>query len=288
MIKTLKFYIKMIYKILKRETVGEEEYRQEYDKVAETYSCWLEEMGKYTNRIINTKYISKIKSPKILDFACGTGYITRRLLKEKNMECNITAVDISEDMLKIFKQHIDKKVNIVNSHGIEFLKNANEKYDAIYCGWALPYFDHKELLKLFKDVLNNNGIIAVIANSEGTLHRIENIFLNVMKENQDQVTKPMDIKFNLPNGKEELKKWFKKFGFEPLELEEEEVIFTFDTPEELHNWIVKTGAVAGTAKIFKDYDSVKEKIIKEIEREKLKDGKYTINHKFVYGIFKSN
>ncbi len=72
----------------------------------------------------------------------------------------------------------------------------------------------------------------------------------------------------------------------PLELEEEEVIFSFDTAKDLHNWVVKTGAIAGTAKIFKDYNVIEENIIKEIEKEKLENGNYTINHKFIYGIFR--
>ena len=286
MIKTLKFYMKMLYKILTKETITSEEYREEYDKIAKTYSSWLEQMGKHTDKIIKPKYVSEVSKPKVLDFACGTGYISKMLLLDENMNFDITAVDISKEMLSEFDKTPKENLRIVNSDGIIFLNTTEEKYDAIYCGWALPYFNHNELLKLFKDRLNANGIVSVISNSKGTLGKMENIFLNVMKENQDQIVKPMDIRFNLPNGKKELIKWFEKYGFVPLELEEKEVIFSFDTAKDLHNWVVKTGAIAGTAKIFKDYNAIEENIIKEIEKEKLENGNYTINHKFIYGIFR--
>lgn len=291
MLNKLVFYTKMGYKLLKREVVNKKDYVKEYDKVAETYKYWLREMGKYTDRIINSKHILEIKEPKILDFACGTGYITRSLL-EKDFKGEITAVDFSESMLKEWREtleqgvNLEHRVNVVNADGIEFLKNTEQRFDIIFFGWALSYFNYKELFSLFNKVLNKGGIVAIITNTQGTLYRMEQIFLKVMKENSEEIVKPMDIRFNLPKGKLGLVKWFEQYGFEALETEEDEVEFLFNKPEELLEWLNKTGALAGTAQIFKNYDGVKDKIIEEIKGEKYKEGRYSINHKFAYGIFR--
>lgn len=285
MLKKIVFYTKVGYKLIKKDVINNEDYRKEYNKVSTTYTNWLNEMGQFTDRIIKPEYILKDKKLKILDFACGTGYISKSILR-KNIDCEITAVDYSDKMLQNLKNLRDSRIKVVNCDGIEFLKNTEEKYDIIFFGWALSYFNYKELFKLFTKVLNDEGIVGIITNIQGTLSGIEDIFMKVMYKNHKEVIKPMDIKFNLPNGKDGLTKWFCKYGFEKVELEDGEVLVTFDEPEQLLEWLNKTGAAAGTACIFKDYDFIKGNLIEEIRKAKYKNGKYEINHKFAYGIFK--
>lgn len=285
MMNKLKLYMKIAAKLFGREVIGNEDYRREYDKVAKTYIYWLQEMGRFTDKIIKPEYITHKKKIKILDFACGTGYITKKLL-EKNIDCEITAVDISEKMLEDCKDLAHRGIRIINMDGTEFLENTDEKFDIIFCGWALPYFNHKNLLKLFQRVLHEKGIVGVIANSQGTLQGMEEIFMKVMEENQQEIVKPMDIRFHLPKGKEGLEKWFYDQKFTTLEAGEGEVIFSFNSPEKLLDWLNETGAGAGTAQIFRDYDRVKGDIIEEIRKQRVQNGQYVINHKFTYGIFR--
>lgn len=285
MINKILFYSKIGYKLLKKEVVNQDDYRVEYDKISDTYGCWLSEMGRYSDNIINSKYIDMDEELKILDFACGTGYITKALLN-KFEKYNITAVDQSSKMLEKVKAIDDDRVTIIKSDGIEFLKNSNEEFDIIFFGWALSYFNHNELLKLFNGVLKKQGILAIITNVDGTLDKIEKIFLDVMSEKQKEVIKPMDIKLNLPKGKEGLVKWCNQYGFKALETGEGEVFFSFKKPEELLEWLNITGAAAGTRKIFKDYNEVKPFIVEKIKKEKYKNGVYEINHKFAYGVFR--
>lgn len=285
MLKKIVFYINLGYKLIKKDVIGNKDYQQEYNKVATTYNKWLDEMGKYTDNIIKPEYVSKENKLKILDFACGTGYISRSLI-EKNIDCEITAVDFSNKMLEQLKGLEDDRVKVINCDGIEFLRSTNETYDCIFFGWALSYFDYRELFKLFKKVLNQGGVIGIISNTIGTLSGIEDIFMKVMGENQEEVIKPMDIRFNLPQGKAGLIRWFRRCGFEPLEAKEGEVKIVFDSPELLLKWLNETGAAAGTTCIFKDYNLIKDKLLERIRKEKYKNGKYEINHKFAYGIFR--
>lgn len=285
MINKILFYSKLGYKLIKKEVVSREDYRGEYDKVSATYENWLKEMGRYTDNIIHSKYIDTQKELSILDFACGTGYITRGLLNSST-NYKITSVDQSDKMLEKLMDLSDSRVTVVQSDGIEFLKTSEEKYDVIFFGWALSYFDHHELFKLFHKVLKPEGVLAIITNVEGTLEKIEKIFLQVMSERQKEVIKPMNIKLNLPKGKTGLVKWCNQYGFKALEVEEGEVFFSFKEPGELLQWLNITGAAAGTSKIFRNYNEVKPLIIEKIKKEKYNNGAYEINHKFAYGIFR--
>jgi ubiquinone/menaquinone biosynthesis C-methylase UbiE len=280
----------MIFKMLHKEVVNQEDYQASYNEIANTYQYWTTEMGKFTDKIITPAMLlndaSGQKTIKVLDFACGTGYISRKIVG-MGVRCEVTAVDISEKMLESCADLRDQGVKLVHMDGIDFLTRTEEKFDIILCGWALPYFEHKMLLKLFKDKLTEGGIVGVIANSKGTLHKMEEIFIKVMSENPDNVRKPMKISLQLPKGKEGLENWFRHHGFAALEIDEGEVAFSFDTPEELLEWLNQTGALAGTMQIFNHYENVKGDILREIRKEKCKDHQYVINHKFVYGIFRN-
>ncbi len=285
MLKKMMFYTRLGYKLIKKDVINKDDYREEYNKVSETYINWLNEMGRFTDKIISLEHMPKDKKLKILDFACGTGYISKSIL-EKDINCEITAIDYSDKMLEKLKNLEDNRLRVVHCDGIEFLKNTKEKYDIIYFGWGLSYFNHRKLFRLFKKVLNDGGIVGIITNVQGTLSDIEDIFMKVMYRNYEEVVKPMDIRFNLPNGKKGLTKWFTQYGFEKIEVEDGEVLVTFQEPEQLLKWLNETGAAAGTACIFKDYDLIKDNLIQEIEKVRYNKGRYEINHRFAYGIFK--
>ena len=285
MLKKAVFYGKLASKLIKRNFVNYEDYRREYNKVSFTYDNWIGEMGQFTDKIIKLDHLSQIDRPKILDFACGSGYISKRIL-QKGIDCQITAIDYSDKMLERVRDLKDRRISIVHCEGIEFLKNTDEKYDLIYIGWALPYFNYKVLFRLFNKVLNPGGLVNIITNVQGTLEDIEDVFIRVMYESQKEIIKPMDIRFNLAKGKKGLIKWFNQYGFEALDLEDGERIFVFDQAEDLLRWLNETGAIAGTSSIFKDYDSIKDKLIEEIRKTKYNNGKYEINHRFVHGTFK--
>ncbi|NMB28132.1 MAG: hypothetical protein GX987_08810, partial [Tissierellia bacterium] len=77
MLKKIVFYTKVGYKLIKKDVINNEDYRKEYNKVSTTYIHWLNEMGQFTDKIINPECILKEGKLKILDFACGTGYISK-------------------------------------------------------------------------------------------------------------------------------------------------------------------------------------------------------------------
>ena len=284
MIKKTKFYFKMLTKIVTGRIINNQDIMNSYNNIASTYNIWIEKMGKNTDKILKSEDIEINSSKTILDLACGSGYITKEISKINN-ECKIISVDISKEMLKGLSI-INDNITTVNMDGIKFLRDNNIKFDYIFCGWALPYFNHKELLPLITKSLKRNGLVAIISNSKGTLNNIEKTFLNVMKKNINNIQKPMLVSYNLPNGIKGLESWLLKFGLHPVETFEGEDVFEFDKKEKLLEWLEKTGALAGTGYIFKDYESIRSMILDELNILRNTDGKYTINHKYVGGIFK--
>lgn len=72
MLRKIVFYTKVGYKLIKKDVINREDYKKEYNKVSRTYSNWLNEMRKFTDKIIKPQYMVKDTRLKILDFACGT------------------------------------------------------------------------------------------------------------------------------------------------------------------------------------------------------------------------
>ncbi|MBD3286096.1 radical SAM protein [candidate division WOR-3 bacterium] len=269
------------------------DYALEYDKASGTYERWTDLMGKYSRTIVKLDcFESTTGQVDILDLACGKGYITANLLglwDEKGKgDIRITAVDYSKGMLAAAKKAIrDSRVSFVHSEGLDFLKRVPDStYYGIFFGWALPYFDHKKLVPQLARVLRPGGIVALISNREGTLEDIEDIFIDLIASNPEQVSRIAEMSFRLPQNEEGLEKWFTGYGFKPIEKGSGEEVVVFDDPSELVRWLRETSAVAGTGCIFKDEHRIESSIVREIARRRRIGNKYSINHSFVWGIFR--
>lgn len=284
------FYAKMGICYLTKRIVNANDYGEEYDDISRTYQLWTQKMGKHTKKILRLHYLGdSARELRILDLACGSGYITSALLEKlgEGKKVQITAVDISRKMIELCRNHMnDQRASFIHADAFDFLRNAREKYDAIFCGWALCYLNHRRLLRLMRQALRKDGIAGIIVNIQGTLQGIEDIFLDIMEKHMDEVQKIMDIRFNLPQGVSELRLWFSRHGFAQLESGEGEELAYFDAPGELYGWLRDTGAGAGFGKISRDREGMERMIIEKIGERKLIEGKYVINHKFAYGIFR--
>ncbi|NHJ33514.1 MAG: class I SAM-dependent methyltransferase [Asgard group archaeon] len=287
--KKLRSSMKMVYLFLTKRIVRSEDYRDEYNKVASTYQTWLNKMNKHTDSIIQVDHLKNKMNIHILDFACGTGYITEKILVSlMESAMKITAVDISDKMVEIAKNQIsDSRCSFLVQDGTDFLVGEmSEEYDAVFCGYALPYFNHRKIIKEIYRVLKKQGTAHFILNCKGTLKGIDEIYMDTMKEFSSSLSKIMEIRYQLPKDQNELKSWFEKRNFTTVFLDTVEEIVSFNTPEELYNWLRNTGAIAGTGHIFSEDKEIEESIIDKIRNRCKHESKYQINHKFALGIFK--
>ncbi len=96
---------------------------------------------------------------EILELACGPGNITKYLLTQ-SPELNIIATDLSPSMLQL-AQNNNPSANfqLMDCRSILELETT---FDAILCGFGLPYVKKEEALKLIEDsarVLRMNGLL---------------------------------------------------------------------------------------------------------------------------------
>jgi fatty acid-binding protein DegV len=167
-----------------------------YDSLIDTdYDKWTEFLQKYLSRH-NINPLGK----KVLELGCGTGNMTLRI---KKMGMNVTAIDISQDMLSIASQKAaDKgsKIMFLKQNMTSF--NTGKKYDMIFsfCDGYNYVIEDKEITKSFERVynhMNSGGIFifdistsyklsSVLGNNTFTLNEDERCYIwdNYFEDNK--------------------------------------------------------------------------------------------------------
>ena len=101
------------------------------------------------------------ENAEVLELACGPGNITKYLLG-KRKDLNILGTDLAPNMLELAKQNNpEAQFQLMDCREISKL---HKKFDAIMCGFCLPYLSKKEAVQLIKDaykILNPNGMIYI-------------------------------------------------------------------------------------------------------------------------------
>jgi len=106
-------------------------------------------------------FCSKLSSEhaSILELTCGPGNITKYLL-DKISTLDILATDLSPAMLRLAQNNNPKaKFQLLDCRSILDLRS---KYDAIICGFGLPYISKEDAIQLIKDAsksLNHDGLL---------------------------------------------------------------------------------------------------------------------------------
>ena len=139
------------------------------EKYKETFETWNKVAKLYEDKFLNldlyndtyNKFCELLlkKNPSILEIGCGPGNITKYLLA-KRPDFQILGTDISPNMIELAKVNCPSaKFKVIDSREIENIKN---KFDAIVCGFCLPYLSELDVDKFIidcKNLLNENGII---------------------------------------------------------------------------------------------------------------------------------
>lgn len=130
-----------------------------WNKVAKLYEDKFMDLDLYDDTYDRfCERLSK-KSPAILEIGCGPGNITKYLLG-KRPDFEITGIDISENMIALAQINCPSaKFEVMDSRKIDRIKT---KFDAIVCGFCLPYLSASDVEKMItdsKNLLNGNGVI---------------------------------------------------------------------------------------------------------------------------------
>ena len=101
------------------------------------------------------------KNATILELGCGPGNITKYLLNT-SLQFRITGLDLAPRMIELaIKNNPGADFRIMDCRDIAKIE---EKYDAIMCGFCMPYLSKKESAKLIQDaskLLRPGGVIYI-------------------------------------------------------------------------------------------------------------------------------
>lgn len=101
------------------------------------------------------------KNAEILEVACGPGNITQYLLK-KRPDFKILGSDLSLNMIELAKvNNPNAEFQVMDCRDIGMI---DKKYDAIMCGFCLPYLSKEETIKLISDasqLLKSKGFLYI-------------------------------------------------------------------------------------------------------------------------------
>jgi ubiquinone/menaquinone biosynthesis C-methylase UbiE len=180
---------------LKKESKGVK-YKQRtilvWNEVAPFYhKRWAKkEVGPFgvTKKLLE---LSKIKkNDRVLDLACGTGLVTKKLIRKVGSKGEIFAIDLSESAIKIAKKWTGGAKNLhfirADAENIQF----KTKFDAITCQYALFFFPNEQkVLKNMKRFLKINSTIILAVHGKYNVPYFDCILESVKKFIPDYLPK---------------------------------------------------------------------------------------------------
>ncbi len=161
------------------------------------------------------------KGDTILDVACGTGVVTKKISQRIGKSGYVVGVDTSATAIKIAKKWNDSKSNLdfVNTDAEKF--NFTRCFDAITCQYALFFFPNAQrALKNMKNSLKKNGKIGIsVHGNRDNVPFFSNILDAVLEFIPDYVP-PESPNLDRFGTKSSLSKEAKKAGFSNISVKD--------------------------------------------------------------------
>ena len=134
-----------------------------FNKIAKKYDLmnYIMSLGnhkKWEQEIVESIKINSKKTDKILDIACGTGSLTKEIIKHSSNN-QVVGLDFSNGMLKIAKSTVPNLI-LGDSHYLPFKK---KYFDHITIAYGIRNFENiTQSLQEINYVLNNKGTLNII------------------------------------------------------------------------------------------------------------------------------
>ncbi len=178
-----------------------------WDKLALQYQDKFMDLDLYNDTYERFCELVKPVHAKILEIGCGPGNITRYILA-KRPDFKLEGIDVAPNMLKLAKENNPTAhFKVMDCRHIDTLTIT---YDAILCGFCLPYLSKEDCRKFIKDcsvLLNTSGILYFSA--------IEDDYAKSGMETSSNGEHSM---FVYNHEAAYLQQWLKEFGFEEIEV----------------------------------------------------------------------
>jgi len=129
-----------------------------YNNAAERYQDKFMEMDLYNDTFDKFCELIKKENAEIFEIATGPGNVTRYLLS-KRPDFKIFGIDLAPNMINLAKfNNPEADFSVMDCKNISTI---DRKFDAILCGFCMPYLSKEECAKLIADssgLLSINGL----------------------------------------------------------------------------------------------------------------------------------
>jgi trans-aconitate methyltransferase len=134
------------------------------DSYKETFETWNKIAQLYQDKFMDLDLYNATydlfcdniltKKSKVLELGCGPGNIAK-YIHEKRPDFTIEAIDVAPNMIELAKKNCPEVTfNVMDIRDIHQLQS---KYNAIICGFCIPYISQSELMQL---ITNCNQLMA--------------------------------------------------------------------------------------------------------------------------------
>lgn len=132
-----------------------------FNKYADQYQSKFMDVSLYHNSFDFFCDSIKKQNAHVLELACGPGNITNYLLRKRS-DLKILGTDLAPNMIELAKQNNPTATfSILDCREILSL---NKTYNAVMCGFCLPYLSKEETKQLFIDtfkILTPGGVFYI-------------------------------------------------------------------------------------------------------------------------------
>ncbi len=129
-----------------------------FNKLAKTYQDKFMDVDLYEDSFDFFCQNIRTENAEILEIACGPGNITKHLL-DKKPDLKILGIDLAPNMIELAKiNNPTANFRVMDCRNIQTI---DKKFEAIMCGFCLPYLSKKETSQLIFDasnLLKSNGL----------------------------------------------------------------------------------------------------------------------------------
>lgn len=135
------------------------ETAETWNKIASLYEDKFMDMPYYNESYDALCNLIQTTNPNVLEIGCGPGNITKYMLN-KRPDFKIIGIDVAPNMVELAKKNNpEAEFILMDSRDILSL---NKKFDAIICGFCIPYLIEIDCQNLCNDcstLLNQEGLV---------------------------------------------------------------------------------------------------------------------------------
>ena len=129
-----------------------------WNKVAQLYQQKFMNLDLYNDTYDRFCQLVEKEHAAVLELGCGPGNITRYLLQQRP-DLYIEAIDMAPAMIELARENVPgARFRVLDVRALHTVKGT---YDAIMCGFCLPYLSKEDCTRLFADcarLLTTGGI----------------------------------------------------------------------------------------------------------------------------------